>query len=300
MQKDAFLNYLQFEKRYSPLTVRSYKIDLKQFYLYFSLEQEDNDSLKKLTAKDIRSWLLYLMQNIAPVSVNRKLTTIKSFYKYLQRNNIIDQNPVEKIDPPKVSESLPEFINEEPMQKLSGMFEKNEDKLDFGMTRDFLMIELLYNTGIRQAELINLKHGDFDVDQEQIKVLGKRNKERIIPVTEFVTGLYQRYLNFKEDMGFQCNFSDRILLTDKGNKLYPSFVYNKVKEYLGKVSSMKKRSPHTLRHSFATHMLNRGADINAIKELLGHSSLAATQVYTHNSFEQLKSVYNKAHPRADL
>ncbi len=297
MQKDTYLNFLKFEKRYSAHTVRAYQKDLDQFYEYFSLSDENELSeLKSLDSKEIRSWIVILMQSVSARTVRRKLAGINGFFTYLKRNKVINHNPLNKVHAPKIKKNLPEFVTEKAMQNITRLF--SDHHANFSATRDFLLIELLYSTGIRQAELIGLTHVDIDTEQMQLKVLGKRNKERIIPVTEELINLINDYMAIKTENGFSCKPNDILLVTDSGHKMYPSFVYNKVKHYLGEVSSMKKRSPHILRHSFATHMLNRGADLNAIKELLGHANLAATQVYTHNSFEQLIKTYNKAHPRA--
>jgi integrase/recombinase XerC len=297
MQKDLYLKYLQFERRYSVLTVKAYKKDLEQFYQYFTVSEENEfRALEEITAGEIRAWIVHLMKSVSARTVQRKMTGIKGFYKFLLRQEILSSNPMDKVQAPKFQKQLPEFMSEKPMNDLHDLF---QDSLDnFSAIRDFLLIELLYATGIRQAELIHLSHGSIDKPAMQIKVLGKRNKERLIPLSKGTVELLDAYLAAKSEQGFPCTNSDAFFVTDTGHKLYPSFVYKKVKFYLSQVSSMKKRSPHTLRHTFATHMLNRGADLNAIKELLGHASLAATQVYTHNSFEKLKNIYKQAHPKA--
>ncbi|MFO7879401.1 MAG: tyrosine-type recombinase/integrase [Bacteroidales bacterium] len=299
MQKDAYLKFLEFEKRYSLHTLKAYKKDVEQFYFYFSIsEKNETQALMEISSGDIRAWIVHLMSSVSPRTVNRKLTSIKGFYRYLQQTDVLKINPADRVQAPKMHKKLPEFMPEKPMEKLYTLFEKHKDT--FSAIRDFLLIELLYTTGIRQAELMGIKHRDIDWQANQIKVTGKGNKERLIPVSKDITKTFKSYIHAKQNEGFSCNLYDMLIVTNSGHKLYPSFVYNTVNFYLSQVSTMKKRSPHTLRHSFATHMLNRGADINAIKELLGHSSLAATQVYTHNSFEQLKKIYKQAHPRAGI
>lgn len=287
---------MRFEKRCSIHTVRAYKKDIEQFYVFFSLPENDTPQLNKLEAKDVRTWVVHLMESVSARTVNRKLASINGFFMYLKRNNVVTNNPMDKVQAPKMENRLPEFVPEKPLEDVVKLFDDHED--NFSAIRDFLMMELLYNTGMRQAELIGLTHADVDTEQMQIKVLGKRNKERIIPLSDNLIKLLNEYVTAKAAQNFSCQGHEPVLVSDSGHKLYPSFIYKKVNHYLGQVSSMKKRSPHILRHSFATHMLNRGADLNAIKELLGHASLAATQVYTHNSFEQLIKIYNKAHPRA--
>jgi integrase/recombinase XerC len=297
MQKDIYLNFLKFEKRYSAHTVRAYQKDIEQFYLFFCLSDTNElNELRNLDSKEIRSWIVHLMKTVSARSVKRKLASINGFFTYLIRNKIVLHNPMSKVQAPKTKNMLPEFVPEKPLEDMLKLFDNHED--NFSAIRDYLLIELLYNTGMRQAELIELTHADVDAGQMQIKVLGKRNKERIIPLSDHVIKLLHEYVTAKAGQHFSCQNNAPVIITDSGHKLYPSFVYNKVNYYLGQVSSMKKRSPHILRHSFATHMLNRGADLNAIKELLGHANLAATQIYTHNSFEQLINIYNKAHPRA--
>ncbi len=297
MQKDTYLNFLKFEKRYSVHTVRAYQKDIEQFYVFFCLSDENElQRLCDLDSKEIRSWIVQLMKTVSARTVKRKLASINGFFMYLKRNKIVDHNPMDKVQAPKTKNMLPEFVPEKTMQNVIRLFSDHTE--NFSAIRDFLLIELLYTTGIRQAELIGLTHADIETGQMQLKVLGKRNKERIIPISDKTINLIDKYVTIKSENDFPCNNKQALLVTDSGHKMYPSFVYKKVNHYLGQVSSMKKRSPHILRHSFATHMLNRGADLNAIKELLGHANLAATQIYTHNSFEQLINIYNKAHPRA--
>ncbi len=292
---DKFIQYLEFEKRYSRLTVKAYRKDLQAFYKYFSI---DNDqALDTLDAKEIRAWIICLMDKNSAKTVNRKLSTLRSFYRYLQKQGRVIHNPTLTVQAPKIKKSLPEFVPESHINKIQNILSDSTE--DFSELRDLLILEFIYNTGVRMSELINLTHDHLYMDQKLVKVLGKRNKERLIPISDFLMKIIARYETFKKDMGFSCNKDAPFFVTNKDAKLYPAFLYRKVNFYLSKISSVEKKSPHILRHSFATHMLNHGADLNAIKDLLGHSSLAATQVYTHNSFEQLKKVYHQAHPWAE-
>ncbi len=292
MLLDEFLKYLQLEKRYSPHTVKAYQNDLTQFLDY--LEETYESVLQKAKHPMVRSWLAQMLDyGISPRSVNRKITALKSFYKFLLKEEIIFEDPTIKIVPPKMSKNLPAFVEEGQMRHL---LDELDFKGDYAGVRDKLIIELFYSTGIRQAELINLKIKDFDLSSNVIKVLGKRNKERLIPLTKELRQKIDAYLNLRAELPIKD--STYLLLTNKGKKLYPTLVYRQVNHYLSQVTSLDKKSPHVLRHTFATHMLNNGADLNAIKELLGHANLSATQVYTHNTIDKLKKVYNQAHPRA--
>ena len=241
----------------------------------------------------IRSWLVFLMEHqIGARSVNRKLTTLKSFYKFLQKEGILLENPMNRITPPKTSKRLPVFIEKDKMDILF-------DLIDFGEgyagLRNRLIMEMFYSTGMRLSELVNLKETDVDLHNDTIKVLGKRNKERLIPFSKKFGSLIGSYLNEKtKTFGAQ----QALFLTDKGHRIYPKMVYRVVVRYLGMVTTMEKKSPHVLRHTFATHLLNNGAELNAVKELLGHANLSATQVYTHNTIEKLKRIYKQAHPKA--
>ena len=292
MLLDEFLKYLQLEKRYSPHTVKAYQIDLTQFQDY--LIEAYESTLQKAKHPMVRSWLAQMLDyGISPRSVNRKITALKTFYKFLLKEGKVKEDPTIKIIPPKMSKALPAFVEEGQMRSLL-------DELPFdegyeGM-RDKLMIELFYSTGMRQSELINIKIKDIDLSSDLIKVLGKRNKERLIPLTVELRQKIDTYLKLRA--GLPIKDSSYLLLTNKGKKLYPTLVYRQVNHYLSQVTSLDKKSPHVLRHTFATHMLNNGADLNAIKELLGHANLSATQVYTHNTIDKLKKVYNQAHPRA--
>ena len=289
--KQKFLDYIRFEKRYSVHTVISYSRDLDQFEIYLGEVYELNDLLEA-GHQMVRSWIVKLMEvGITARTINRKLSTLKSFYKYSLRQGEITKNPMNKVVAPKTAKKLPEFVEQDKMQLL---FRDDVFSDDFASLRDRLMLELLYATGIRLSELVMLK--ESDVSANSIKVLGKRNKERIIPVGNFLMELIQNYLNKKKEISLEQN--EHLLVTDRGDKLYDKFVYRKVNYYLGVITTANKKSPHVLRHTFATHMLNNGADLNAIKELLGHANLSATQVYTHNTIEKLKNVHSQAHPRA--
>lgn len=290
---ESFLKYIEFEKRYSKHTVISYKNDLEQFNIFLSnLDQQLN--LQSVIYPHIRSWVITLVEDgISPSSVNRKMASLRSYYKFLMKSGALKKDPTVQLKALKTSKRLPQFAQESEMQRLFDLVDFGND---FTGKRDELMMELLYATGIRRSELIALKVDSINLGKSQIKVLGKRNKERIIPLNTEVAELIQKYLKMRDEaFGNTNNF---LLLTDKGEQLYDGFVYRKVKRYLGATTSLEKKSPHILRHTFATHLLNNGADLNAVKELLGHSSLAATQVYTHNSLDKLKKVFEQAHPKA--
>lgn len=283
-----FISYIQFEKRYSLHTVNAYQKDLEEFEDFLSKQWELN--LIHASFQSVRSWILSLMETgSSPRTVNRKISSLRSFYKFLLRKEKIETNPLSKIIPPKQKNDLPHFFSEKEMVKLGELTFKES----FEGVRDQLMLELLYRTGIRRQELIDLKAAHVSYDE--IKVRGKRNKERIIPLSHNLTDLLRRYINLREE-----SFAEKeeaFFLTSKGKKLYPKLVYQIVNYYIRPITTVKKVSPHVLRHSFATHMLNNGADLNAIKEILGHSNLSATQVYTHNSVDKLKNIHKLAHPR---
>ncbi|HKL03684.1 MAG TPA: tyrosine-type recombinase/integrase [Cryomorphaceae bacterium] len=290
---EDFLQHLQFEKRYSPHTISSYRIDLDQ-YRIFLMENYDGIAITESTHPVIRSWMVSMIENgLTPRTVNRKISSLKSFFKWAKKYRSHNSDPTNQLKLPKVSKRLPVYVEEDQMTEL-GTANFFDD--DFEGLRNRLIIELFYQTGIRCSELIHLKLGNIDTQRQTIKVLGKRNKERIIPVGDDVLGLMKQYLEVRPSP-VDPESNTLIFLTHKGLKLYPKLVYRVVNTYLGKVSALRKKSPHVLRHTFATHMLNRGADLNAIKELLGHSSLAATQVYTHNSIEKLKEIHRNAHPK---
>lgn len=290
---EQFIQYLKFEKRFSPLTVTAYQKDLNQFLVFIAVPESE---LLNITHQQVRSWMVELMDHGNEAkTINRKVSSLRSFYKFLQRNEMIMTNPMTQVRAPKIPKRLPVVITEQKMDTLlDGGFDFSDD---FAGLRDRLIIELLYGTGIRLAELVGLRDDDIDAYEQQIRVLGKRNKQRIIPVHASLAKLITDYKFQKLSQGFD-NKSSTLIVTDKGRDVYPKFIYRTVKTVLSTISTHDKKSPHILRHSFATSLLNRGADLNAIKELLGHSSLAATQVYTHNSVEKLKSIYKQAHPKA--
>ncbi len=290
---EQFIQYLKFEKRFSPLTVTAYQKDLNQFLVFLALPEPE---LLNVTHQHVRSWMVELMDHGNEAkTINRKISSLRSFYKFLQRNEMILINPMTQVRAPKIPKRLPVVITEQKMDTLlDGGFDFSDD---FAGLRDRLIIELLYGTGIRLAELVGIRDDDVDVYEQQIRVLGKRNKQRIIPVHASLSKLITDYKFQKLSQGFD-NKGSTLIVTDDGRNVYPKFIYRKVRAVLSTISTHDKRSPHILRHSFATSLLNRGADLNAIKELLGHSSLAATQVYTHNSVEKLKSIYKQAHPKA--
>lgn len=290
---EQFIQYLQFEKRFSPLTVTAYQKDLSQFLVFLAITESE---LLNVTHQQVRSWMVALMdQGNEAKTINRKISSLRSLYKFLQRTELIKTNPMTQVRAPKIPKRLPVVITEQKMDTLlDGGFDFVEG---FSGLRDRLIIELLYGTGIRLAELVGLKDEDVDAYEQQIRVLGKRNKQRIIPVHSSLAKLITDYKFQKLSQNFD-NKSKTLIVTDNGRDIYPKFVYRTVRIVLSAVSTHDKKSPHILRHSFATSLLNRGADLNAIKELLGHSSLAATQVYTHNSVEKLKAIYKQAHPKA--
>ena len=284
-----FLDYLIIEKRYSVHTTISYRIDLNQFDLYLS-EFYSGIEFHKVEMIHVRSYMVHLLDaKLAKSTVARKVSTIKSLYKFLKKEQLISSSPVQLLETPKLDSRLPVFLKEE---EVVNLFEEFKFKNSFSGKRDKMILYFFYQTGIRLSELIGLK--DMDVRNGELKVLGKRNKERIIPLSNNIQPLIDQYLNLKVELGFK---KKNFFVTDKGNKLYEKFVYRKVNHYISIVSSKQKKSPHILRHTFATHMLNNGADLNSIKEILGHENLSATQVYTHNTFQKLKSIHKQSHPR---
>jgi len=295
MHIDKFIEYLQFEKRFSQNTLTAYKKDLSQF-TEFTLSEYQIKGIEEVSHHMIRSWIVHLVgELVSSVTIKRKLSALKSYFKYLLKDGMIKENPMMKINAPKSNKRLPEFVGKDNMESL---FENIDFDDGFIGQRDKLIIEMFYLTGMRLSELINLKDSDIDIHNQQIKVLGKRNKERIIPFSFVLQNSIENYLKIREKDIIKGEQNSFFFVTQKGNKVYEKLVYRVVNSYLGKVSTLRKKSPHVLRHTFATHMLNNGADLNAIKELLGHASLAATQIYTHNTIEQLKSIYKQAHPRA--
>ncbi len=294
MYKDLFLKYLQFEKRFSVNTIKSYKNDLNKF-TEFVVMSSDMTEIHQADDKLIRAWIVSLMEkNISTVSIKRKISTLKSFFKYLLREKIVTSNPTDKVITPKSSKKLPSFVEEKQINDLLDDFSFGDD---FSGLRNKTIVETFYNTGMRLSELIELRDNSINLYDGNIKVLGKRNKERLIPLHKQFLKSLVKYTKEreKEFPNLEHNF---LFVTDKGNKLYEKFVYRVVNKYLNFVTTIEKKSPHILRHTFATQLLNNGADLNAIKDLLGHANLSATQVYTHNTFEKLKIIYKQAHPRA--
>ena len=291
-QKEAFLNYLRFEKRYSQHTIISYQNDLEQF-LSFVIAEFDRPGIAEINAAIVRSWLAHLKQeeDLTAKSINRKISTLKSFYKFLMREGIVETTPMSTINAPKSNKRLPVYVEEKDIQTL---FDYVEFSDDWKGRTEKLVLQLFYNTGMRVSELVNLKTSQIDSAYDHIKVLGKGNKERIIPVNKELIANLQDYIKHKPGDGN----TGQVFVNEKGKPLYARQVYNMVKKNLSLVTTVNKKSPHILRHSFATHLTSNGADLNAVKELLGHSSLAATQVYTHNDIERLKEVFKKAHPKA--
>lgn len=288
-----FLEYLSFEKRYSPHTIAAYKGDLEQFQSYLQSDFTIENIFDVNTAM-IRTWLMMLMeQGVGARSVNRKITSLKSFYKYLLREQLLVKNPMHKITSPKIPKRLPVYVEGAKMNELLDHAAQNES--GFEACRNKLIIELFYGTGMRLAELHQLRLQDIDFSKCQIKVLGKRNKERIIPLIPALIPLIEKYLDYRSALVSDSMF---LFILENGSPIYRGLIYRIVKKALSQVSTKEKKSPHVLRHSFATEMLNRGADLNAIKEILGHANLSATQVYTHNTIEKLKQAYKQAHPRA--
>ncbi len=290
----SFFKYLELEKRYSKHTILAYKNDLDQYCLYirttYMLKQ-----LEHAQHTHIRSWMVQLMEaGIKPVSINRKLSSLKTYYKFALKKGWILVNPMNKVISPKTSKRLPTFLSGKSMALL---FQNVNFPNDYNGCRDKMMLELLYQTGVRRAELIGLSIDDVDLINNKIRVLGKGRKERIIPFSTDLKEKLKDYIDCRQQ-SFPNAVTGSLFLTEKGKSLYPKLVYNVVKRYLSQVTTQDKRSPHILRHTFATHLTDEGADLNAVKELLGHSSLASTQVYTHNSIEKLKRVYKQAHPKA--
>lgn len=291
-----FLDYLKFQKRYSQHTIISYQNDLTSFF-DFIFGQFGEIQLNEISASFVRSWLADLKEKgMESRSINRKISALKSFFKFHLKEGKVDMSPMTTIISPKNKKRLPQYVDEKGTETLFKYVEFEDNWK--GRTENLIM-KLFYNTGMRQAELVGLKESQIDKGNSQVKILGKGNKERVVPVSrELMNGLVLYMQDKRKEFDkFDAEF---VLVNDKGKKLYPKYVYITVKKYLseGKITTIDKRSPHVLRHTFATHLMNNGADINAVKELLGHSSLAATQVYTHNTIEKLKDIYKKAHPKA--
>jgi len=292
---DTFLSYLRDVKKNSRHTVISYQNDLYAFADYVS-HQYDTEQISKVNHLMVRSWIMQLKKDgIANSSINRKISALKSFYKYLRRKEIVTKNPMNKVQSLKKSKRLPSFVPKSKMQLLD---EENLLKDSFAAVRDELIITLLYMTGIRRSELINIKKSDIDKSRLEIKVIGKGNKQRLCPITSDVIKCIDEYLALRSQE-FREIDHPYLLVTDKGKPCYPKLIYNVVSRALKKINASEKTSPHVLRHTFATHLSANGAELNAVKELLGHASLAATQVYTHNTIDRLKTEYRKAHPKGE-
>ena len=286
-----FIAYLQTEKRYAENTLISYKNDLEQYHAFCL---ENGKEGMDLFFKTIRSWVVDLMEHgYTPKTIHRKLSSLRSYCRFLMRLGELDNDPVGKVLKPKMNKRIPQFVDEKGINRLLDEYEFGDD---FAGNRNRLIVNLLYQTGMRRSELTGLKVSSVDIAQGTVKVMGKRSKERIIPVGREICHDLSDYLVKREEIA--TDHPDTFFLTEKGRPIYPQLIYRIVTRYIGMVSTLEKTSPHVLRHTFATHMLNSGADLNAIKEILGHANLSSTQVYTHNTFEKLKSIYNQAHPRA--
>ena len=293
---EQFIAYIKYEKRYSPHTVAAYESDLAQFYTFLNHPEEVITHPSQITHHHIRNWMVELMNaKLTSRSINRKVATLRKYFKFLLQGDIIKATPTARIQTPKITKQLPVVVEEE---KLSRMLDSKEIfTADFNGQRDKLIIELLFGTGMRLSELLGITEADINTYEGTVKVLGKRNKERIIPLNKELKLLLQEYLMLKKNEIF-ANKSLKLIVTSKGADAYAKMIYLIVQKYLNYISTQDKKSPHVLRHTFATSLLNKGADLNAIKDLLGHASLSATQVYTHNSVERLKSIYKQAHPKA--
>jgi integrase/recombinase XerC len=288
---DLFLEFLKFEKRSSEHTVKSYQTDLDQFQKYLFAQYECHDP-QGASPPMLRSWVVSLVEEgISPVSINRKIASLRSYYSFLRKKKQISSDPSKILSALKTRKKLPAFVEEKSMEML---FEAELFTNDFEGLRDRAILEILYGTGIRLAELVNLEIKDIDLIGRTIRVFGKRAKERIVPISFGLVEIIKQYLEKRS----ASENTSVLILTDSGKAVYPVFVQRTVKRYLSAVTTLSQRSPHVLRHTYATHLLNRGADLNAIKELLGHANLAATQIYTHNSIEKLKKTHQQAHPKA--
>lgn len=288
-----FIDYLTSEKKYSPHTVRAYQDDLASFK-QFCQKTYNTDRLIDVDYGQIRLWIVEMVnEKKSNRTINRKITSLKAYYKFLVKTKQLKETPLHNHRALKVSKKIQVPFSQIEMEEV--LDNLNSIETDFESVRNKLIVELLYSTGMRRAELIELKLNSINFRNATIKVLGKRNKERYIPLLKTVQRTLTDYLSERKKLGHVINY---LFITNKGNKIYPNLVYRIVNEYFGQVSSKVKKSPHVIRHSFATHLLNEGADLNSVKELLGHSSLASTQVYTHSSLNELKKVYNQAHPRS--
>ncbi|NVO30138.1 tyrosine-type recombinase/integrase [Hymenobacter lapidiphilus] len=294
---ELFFDYLRFEKRYSPHTVVSYQTDLRQFSEFLGTTYE-LDEPARADHTLIRSWVVQLMQQqLDPRTVNRKIACLRSYYSYLLRTGAVVKNPMLRITSPKTAKKLPDFVPEESLNNLLNSFEFPDT---FAGARDQLILELLYGTGMRLSELMGIRLADLSLAGSTVRVTGKGSKQRIVPLNPGLVRVLEQYIaRQRHEFGSSGNTTGPLLVTDKGEPLYEKLVYRTVKHYLSQITTASgQQHPHVLRHSFATHLLGKGADLNAIKELLGHANLAATQVYTHLSIDRLKSVFEQAHPKA--
>lgn len=290
--KESFLQYIRTEKRYSRHTVTSYKNDLDQFMIWLEEIRPGADPVS-VTHGDVRGWMVSLLEGGASAAtVHRKMSALRALIRYMRRHELISADPMAGLKLPRKPKQLPVFVAEDALAKLFDEFRFGDN---FSGLRDRTVVEFLYLTGMRRSELINLQESDVDLSAGQVRVTGKREKQRVIPLASGFVKSLRSYVEARREKGFSGGW---FFVTDRGNKMYDRSVYNIVTRYLAMVTTVEKKSPHVLRHTFATHMLNHGADLNSIKELLGHASLSATQVYTHNTFEQLKKIYKQAHPRA--
>lgn len=292
---DSFINYLAYEKKASAHTVTAYRHDLEQFQEFVSISFE-KQSIEDVGHSEIRAWVIDLVdEGRSSTTVNRKIATLRSFYKFLLRSRLIKKDPTYKLKSLKNPKKLPEFVQE---SAIESVLEEAVYEATFEGQRDKMIMEFLYQTGVRLSELIGLKWSDLNLIEGSVRVLGKRKKERIIPITSALKRNILSYQKVFEERFLKANQSDYFIVSNQGKQSYPMLVYRTVKHYLDLFAQTSSRSPHILRHTFATHLLNKGADLNAVKDLLGHANLAATQVYTHNSLEKLKAVFEQAHPKA--
>ncbi|MBN7809384.1 tyrosine-type recombinase/integrase [Algoriphagus sp. H41] len=292
---DSFINYLEYEKRSSPHTVIAYRKDLEQAQDFVGLSF-DGMSLDTSTHSELRAWVIDLVeQGLSTTTVNRKIATLRSFFKFLLRSGMVSQDPTYKLKSLKNPKKLPEFVQE---KAIEAVLEESVYQPDFEGQRDRMVMEFLYLTGVRLSELISLRWKDLNLIEDQVKVLGKRNKERIIPLTKMLRQNIILYRKVFEERFSKIGGNEYFITSNRGEQAYSMMIYRIVRHYLDLFAQNTRRSPHLLRHTFATHLLNKGADLNAVKDLLGHASLAATQVYTHNSMEKLKAVFEQAHPKA--
>lgn len=295
MKSRQFIQYIQYEKRFSEHTVQAYRNDLEQLTLFLQQTYEISDPAAA-EAIHIRSWTVSLMENgYHANSIRRKISTLKAFYRFLQQRGHIQENPMRRVTAPKTGKRLPANVQAD---EINHLLDQLTFDTDYRGQRERMVLELLYGTGIRRSELIGLQLSDVDWARSLLRVRGKRGKERRIPLSSHLITLLTTYISLREQ-AFGPDADTHLLLTDAGKPLYPKLVYNIVKRYLSTITTLEQRGPHALRHSFATHLSENGADLNAIKELLGHSNLAATQIYTHNSIERLKKIYQQAHPKAE-